>query len=401
VTGSITGTSSTIRSRRGLDLAAAGHRAGQRDRGLGVLGHPSTALDSYGNTATGYTGIVHFTGGGTSPTLPANYTFVGADNGVHTFTNGVTLTQAGNRSITATDTVTGTITGTSGTIVVAPLSATSLAVSAPANATAGTAFSITVTALDTYGNTATGLHRHRSLHRRRHQPTLPSDYTFVGGDNGTHTFTNGVILLQAGSRTITATDNATAINGTSSTIAVAPTATVAAAGGRPGEHHRRIRRLGHGHRKPTNTGTPQPVTPEPSTSPAAAPARRSRPTTRSSRATTARTPSPAASSYARQATAPSPPRDTVTGSINGTSNTMAVGGGNHLAAPGRRARQCNPQARPSRSPSRLMTQYGIQTPATPAPFHFTGGGTSPTPSLRLHVRRRRQRRSCLHERRPR
>src|SRR5256886_14306618 len=71
-----------------------------------------TALDAYGNTATGYTGTVHFTGGGTSPTLPANYTFVGGDNGAHTFTNAVTLTQAGNRTITATDTVTGTITGT-------------------------------------------------------------------------------------------------------------------------------------------------------------------------------------------------------------------------------------------------------------------------------------------------
>src|SRR5439155_206633 len=115
-----------------------------------------TALDTYGNTAGGYTGTVHFTGGGTSPTLPANYTFVGGDSGVHTFTNGATLTQAGSRTITATDTVTATTPGSSLTLPDAlPISST-LAVSAPANATAGSAFSVTVTALDTFGNTATG-----------------------------------------------------------------------------------------------------------------------------------------------------------------------------------------------------------------------------------------------------
>ncbi len=155
------------------------------------------------------------------PTTPSS----AADNGVHTFTNGVTLTQAGNRTVTATDTVTGTITGTSGTIAVAPASATTLTVGAPANATAGSAFSVTVTALDTFGNTATGYTGTIHFTGGGTSPTLPSDYTFVGGDNGVHTFTNAVTLLQAGSRTITATDNATAINGTSSTIAVAPTAT--------------------------------------------------------------------------------------------------------------------------------------------------------------------------------
>src|SRR4029078_976843 len=36
----------------------------------------TTPQDAYGNTATGYTGPVHFSGGGTgSPTLPADYTF--------------------------------------------------------------------------------------------------------------------------------------------------------------------------------------------------------------------------------------------------------------------------------------------------------------------------------------
>ncbi|HEX6788752.1 MAG TPA: hypothetical protein VF091_05865, partial [Gaiellaceae bacterium] len=182
-----------------------------------------TAKDSFGNTATGYIGTVHFTGGGTSPTLPTDYTFVAGDNGAHTFTNGVTLTQAGSRTVTATDTVTGTITGTSGTIAVGAAGVASLSVTAPASTTAGTAFSVTVTALDNYGNTATSYAGTVHFTGGGTGPTLPSNYAFVAGDNGVHTFTNGVTLTQAGSRTVTATDTVSgSITGTSSTISVSP-----------------------------------------------------------------------------------------------------------------------------------------------------------------------------------
>jgi len=79
-----------------------------------------TAQDPYGNTATGYAGTVHFTstdvGGGV--VLPANYTFVGGDAGVHVFANSATLKTNGTQTITATDTVTSSITGTSGSISV-------------------------------------------------------------------------------------------------------------------------------------------------------------------------------------------------------------------------------------------------------------------------------------------
>ena len=184
-----------------------------------------TAADQYGNTTAGYTGTVHFTGGGTGPTLPSDYTFVAGDNGTHTFASGVVLRQAGNRTITATDTVTGSINGTSNTIVVGAATTSQLQVAAPANATAGSAFSVTVTAQDQYGNTATGYGGTVHFTGGGTGPTLPSDYTFVGGDNGTHTFTNGVTLRQAGNRTVTATDTVTgSITGTSGTIAVAPAA---------------------------------------------------------------------------------------------------------------------------------------------------------------------------------
>jgi hypothetical protein len=40
------------------------------------------------------------------------------------------------------------------------------------------------------------------------QAVLPANYTFIAGDGGTHTFTNGVILKSAGSQSVTATDTA-------------------------------------------------------------------------------------------------------------------------------------------------------------------------------------------------
>jgi hypothetical protein len=222
VTGSITGTSSSIPvSAAGAStLSVAAPASATAGSAFSVT---VTALDAYGNTVTGYTGTVHFTGGGASPTLPPNYTFVGGDSGVHTFTNGVTLTQAGSRTVTATDTVTGSITGTSSTISVSPAGASTLSVTAPASATAGSALSVTVTALDAYGNTATGYTGTVHFTGGGTSPTLPSNYTFTGGDNGTHTFTNGVTLTQAGSRTLTLTDTVTgSINGTSGTISVSP-----------------------------------------------------------------------------------------------------------------------------------------------------------------------------------
>jgi streptogramin lyase len=82
-----------------------------------------TALGSWGNTDTGYQGTVTFSS--TDPdsgvALPADYTFttgVGGDNGVHTFSGGVTLVTVGDQTVTVTDTVSG-IAG-SATITVGP-----------------------------------------------------------------------------------------------------------------------------------------------------------------------------------------------------------------------------------------------------------------------------------------
>src|SRR5205085_11918231 len=94
-----------------------------------------TAQDPYGNTITNYSGTVHFTSSTDGQaTLPANYNFSPGERGVHTFTNAVTLKTAGSQTITATDTVSSAITGTSGNITVSPAAATTLAVVASTGA---------------------------------------------------------------------------------------------------------------------------------------------------------------------------------------------------------------------------------------------------------------------------
>jgi hypothetical protein len=97
-----------------------------------------TAGDRFGQPYFFYRGTVHFTSNDNQATLPANYTFTAADNGVHTF-SGVVLRSAGSRSITATDTVTGSITG-SATVNVAAVDHYAVATSALNPDVAGTPF---------------------------------------------------------------------------------------------------------------------------------------------------------------------------------------------------------------------------------------------------------------------
>ncbi len=172
-----------------------------------------TALDASNATVTGYTGTVHFTSS-SAGTLPSDYTFTGGDAGSHTFS--VTLTTNGAQSITATDTVTASITGTGNTTVnAAPQVATHFSVTAPASVTNGVPFNVTVTALDASNATVTGYTG--TVHFTSSSAgTLPSDYTFTGGDAGSHTFS--VTLTTNGAQSITATDTVTAsITGTANT----------------------------------------------------------------------------------------------------------------------------------------------------------------------------------------
>jgi NPCBM-associated, NEW3 domain of alpha-galactosidase len=175
------------------------------------------AKDSAGNDTPSYAGTVQFSSSDGQAVLPPNSTLPG---GSATF-NGVILKSAGSRTITATDTVSGAITGASAGITVNADVASQFAVTAPANTSAGTAFSVTVTAKDAHGNNAayTGVIAFSSSDV---QATLPSSYTFVAGDNGSHTFTNGVTLRTSGTQTVVATDTVVAARTGSANVNVGP-----------------------------------------------------------------------------------------------------------------------------------------------------------------------------------
>jgi hypothetical protein len=183
-----------------------------------------TALNGIGTTATSYTGTVHLTktDAGVGSSLPANYTFQPGDNGVHVFT-GVTLVTAASQTVTATDTVNGTLTG-GATLTVTPAAVNKLSLSAPASATAGAAFSVTVTAQDQYSNTVTSYAGTVQFSKSDAGAgsALPSNYTFVPGtDSGVHIFT-GTTLVTAAAQTITATDTtASSVKGTASVTVTA------------------------------------------------------------------------------------------------------------------------------------------------------------------------------------
>jgi hypothetical protein len=69
-----------------------------------------TVVDAYGNVVTGYRGTISFSSSDTTANLPKKYTFMAADQGVHTFT-GLRLKKKGQQTITGTDTLNSPLTG--------------------------------------------------------------------------------------------------------------------------------------------------------------------------------------------------------------------------------------------------------------------------------------------------
>jgi hypothetical protein len=165
-----------------------------------------TALDSFGNIATGYQGTVHFTSSDGQALLPDDYTFAAGDNGVHSFST--TLTTAGSQMITVTDTLSDTITASATVQVVAAAAASLELVPAQDTVYPGVPFAMTVIALDPFGNVASGYQG--TIHFTCSDPlgSVPPDGSFTAADNGVHTFT-GFVLVSPGDQSFTATDTVT------------------------------------------------------------------------------------------------------------------------------------------------------------------------------------------------
>jgi hypothetical protein len=172
-----------------------------------VAGTPFTvtvqALNDLGDPVPGYTGTIHFTSSDGRAVLPADYTFTATDAGTHTFS--VTLKTAGTQSVTAADTMTSSLTATLTGVAVSAAAASILIINGPSGVTLGTAFTITVTIMDAYGNLATSYAGTIHFSSSDTKAGLPANYAFTTADKGVHTF-SGVVLRTNGKQTITAID---------------------------------------------------------------------------------------------------------------------------------------------------------------------------------------------------
>ena len=115
-------------------------------------------------------------------------------------------------------------TGTGGyEFSIVPGAAKTFTVSTVSAWVAGTTHTVTITAKDAYGNTATGYTDKIHLASSDPAAVLPADYTFTRADGGVHTF--NVILKTAGARSVTATDTGIAfVQGSDAGIVVQPAA---------------------------------------------------------------------------------------------------------------------------------------------------------------------------------
>jgi hypothetical protein len=168
------------------------------------------AVDTF-NNGTSYSGTVRFTSTDPQAVLPANSAL---SNGAGGFT--ATLKTLGGQTITATDTITASITGTSNSINVVSNTGTHFSFVAPPSVTAQKPFNFTVNALDAANNPAPGYSG--TVHFTSTDPAavLPADGTLTNG-----TVTASATLKTTGRQTITVTDTVTAsITGTSGAIGV-------------------------------------------------------------------------------------------------------------------------------------------------------------------------------------
>ena len=169
-----------------------------------------TAFDAYGNLATGYQGTVEL-GASIEGGVDSEITLVA---GVGTYS--AKLKIAGNQVVTAFDENVPTLLG-SATVNVKPAAAAGLVLSIPATDLSGTTVTATVTAIDAYGNVATGYTGTVGFSSSDSQATLPANSLLTSG-SGSFTVT----FRTAGHQAITVADTSFSSLSQTSTISVIP-----------------------------------------------------------------------------------------------------------------------------------------------------------------------------------
>jgi hypothetical protein len=175
-------------------------------------GFTVTARDAFDNVASGYTGTVAFTSSDTFGTfVPGPYTFTTGDAGSHAFIGN--FSTPGLQTFTVQDTGNGSLIDTEANIAVTPGPVASFTLSgAPATAEGGTAFTLTIQALDRFGRPLTTYNGSVVFSSSDPYANLPTGVTLVNG-----VATVSVTLHTPAVRTITVRDsvNAAAAGSTS------------------------------------------------------------------------------------------------------------------------------------------------------------------------------------------
>lgn len=223
-TASITGTSSSIN----VKALGASHFSVASTTSVAAAGaafsFTVSALNASNTVVTDYSGTVSLTSSDSQAVLvPVSATLT---NGTGTFS--ATLKTAGAQTITATDTVTPSITGTSNSININPGAVARLAVNAPGNATTRAPVSVLVMALDTYNNLLNTYSGKVHFTSTDSKAILPPDATLP--PNGTGNFS--ITMETVGNQTISATDSVVvSLAGTSSSISVTAASALAITSG--------------------------------------------------------------------------------------------------------------------------------------------------------------------------
>jgi len=175
-----------------------------------------TVYNGYDHIVTNYAGTIKITSSDNKAVLPPN---AGLIDGVGSFT--VTLETAGSQSITATDNVNSSITGSQTGTTINAAGLNHFVFNSVGSQTAGSAFSIMITAEDSYGNTLTGYTGTPSLTVSAGSISPTTMNAFVSGIGST-----SVTVNPAGSGvTITATDGTHTGTSNSFTVTALPTPT--------------------------------------------------------------------------------------------------------------------------------------------------------------------------------
>ncbi len=181
------------------------------------------AIDNYGNTYYDYNGTVNFTSTDPLALLPNNYTFVSADQGVHTFNASVQFNTPGVSTQTITVVNVSALPQKSGTVnvqILAKRTANSMQVEVYHMPTVNVPEDVKVAVYDQYGDLFVNYTGTVTFNTNRSsEATVPADYQFTLADAGVHTIVAGLTFTSAGNFTLYCNDSGnSAITGSQSGI---------------------------------------------------------------------------------------------------------------------------------------------------------------------------------------